>query len=93
MEEDIFQRKVCSKVEGQGGERVLIMGEAWFPLSWDLVIPRKDFEASALRHGRTRWSPFGAVGCIWNRKLCDRAQESKWKFELHRLRINLETMI
>lgn len=41
-------------MEGQGGERVLMMREAWFPSSWDLVIPPKDFKASALRHGHTR---------------------------------------
>lgn len=49
MEEDVSQRRTCSRVEGRDGERVFMVVEAWFPSSWDLVRPPRDFEASALR--------------------------------------------
>ena len=39
MEEDVSQRKTCSRVEGRDGEKVFMVVEAWFPSSWDLVRP------------------------------------------------------
>lgn len=78
--------------DGGGGvrERMFVEGEACFLSAGDPVGPSMGLDASALRCGHAnKAGPFWAVGCLWNRKLSARAQQSTWKFQFHMLRINL----
>lgn len=39
MEEDVPQRRICSRLEGMGKGEGFMVGKAWFPLAWDLRRP------------------------------------------------------
>ena len=84
--EDTFQ------VEGRGEGEGDYGGEAWFSLARDRAWPPSGLDVSSWRRSLPRGirqDPRWAVRCSRNRKLPERARQSKWKFQLHVLRIDL----